>query len=621
MGSPLAGALQLRVCIDVNALPGGTELNFFSPGSPDEVVAAWNLGGDGAKWRGLPCRWSPGIAGDAVGVEMALPAGVSTEEVALAVPMVSHLFEDPMKAPDKRLVDIGTAGLCHNDIRCFESQWGKTADSVAKYSFTGSGGSTFLCTGTLLSDLQGGTQIPYFLTAGHCIEGQTDASSMEFYWFFENFACSGTTSPDGVVQQSGGATLLKRDDTLDYALVRLLSTPPLGVMFSGWDSTPAVAGTNVVGIHHPAGDLKKISFGSVNGLSIEGGPVTGSGTHIHMDWDLGVTEQGSSGSGLWKSEGDDHLLIGSLSSGFSSCSDLTGTDWYARFDRVFDEAGSFLQPGDPLDHPDGDVVLRNISTRGFVGTGDQQMIVGFVINGGSGTRRLLITSRGPSLANEGLSGVLADPFVTVFRSSDGTALASNDDWQQDASAAELSASGFAPTSSKESALTVVVGPGLYTVNLTGVGSGTGIGLLSVTDLGPVAAGDAELINVSTRGFVGTGDQQLIAGIVLEGTGERGFVSTAQGPELDTAGVSGTLADPVLSLVNLNNGNSQEDGNDDWRTHPLANQTQSIDLAPQFNLESALLTRLAAGSYTANMTGFRSSTGVGLVGVILLPKVN
>lgn len=615
------GAVGLRACIDVNSLPQGTQLRFFTPPSPQTVIATWRLGEDGAKWRGLECRWTPGVRGDTVGVELALPQGVAPDAMAYSVTQISHWYEDPLQSPHKRTVDIGAAGTCHNDIRCFESQWGNTADSVAKYTFIGSGGSTFLCTGTLLADLQGGTQVPYFLTAGHCIEAAADASTMELYWFFERFSCADTTNPRGVVSQAGGATLLGRDTTLDYALVRLLSTPPLGAMFSGWDTVPAQGGTNVVGIHHPGGDLKKISFGSVNGLSNEGEAVTGSGTHINMDWSLGVTEQGSSGSGLWKSEGDDQLLIGTLSSGFSSCANLGGADWYARFDRIFAEVGNFLQPGDPADQPDGDVALLNIATRGFVGSGDQQMIVGFVINGNSGTRRLLVTTRGPSLANDGLSGVLADPQVTVFRSSDGALLAVNDDWQQDASAAELQASGFAPASTLESALTVELGPGQYTANITGVGGGTGIGLLGVTDLGPVVAGDAELINLSTRGFVGSGDQQLIAGIVLTGEGERSFVSTAQGPVLSGAGVSGALADPVLTLVKVANGNLQEDANDDWRTHPLANQTQSIGLAPQANLESAMFTRLGPGSYTANMTGFNNSTGQGLVGVILLPKVN
>ena len=129
--------------------------------------------------------------------------------------------------------------------------------------------------------------------------------------------------------------------------------------------------------------------------------------------------------------------------------------------------------------------LGNISTRAIVGTGNNLVIAGVGLSG-SGTDRLVIRGIGPSLAPTFFptSAVLADPTLEL-RDENGAQLATNNDWQDDpAQAAEITAAGLAPSNSKESAIAATLPPGFYTALLTGVNSGTGIGIVEIYDRGP-----------------------------------------------------------------------------------------------------------------------------------------
>jgi hypothetical protein len=122
--------------------------------------------------------------------------------------------------------------------------------------------------------------------------------------------------------------------------------------------------------------------------------------------------------------------------------------------------------------------LANISTRGFVLTGNNVMIGGFIL-GGSNNTRVVVRGIGPSLAQFGLNPVLSDPTLEL-RDSNGALLASNDDWQSDpGSASQLSALGLGLQDSKESGLLMSLPPGGFTAILAGKNSGTGIGLVEI----------------------------------------------------------------------------------------------------------------------------------------------
>ncbi len=127
--------------------------------------------------------------------------------------------------------------------------------------------------------------------------------------------------------------------------------------------------------------------------------------------------------------------------------------------------------------------LVNISGRGHVGSGENLLIAGFVI-AGSTPVRVLVRGVGPTLANQGVSAVLADPQLALYRSGTVAALATNDNWESsnaaEIAAAASSAGAFAlPAGSKDAALLVTLPPGIYTTHLTGVGGTTGVGLIEV----------------------------------------------------------------------------------------------------------------------------------------------
>ncbi len=133
-----------------------------------------------------------------------------------------------------------------------------------------------------------------------------------------------------------------------------------------------------------------------------------------------------------------------------------------------------------LDHgPDSR--LANISSRGFVQTGDNVMIGGFII-GGQHTAKVMVRGIGPSLSSAGITNPLRDPLLEL-RNAQGTKIAQNNDWQMAANASDIQASGIAPTNPRESAILTTQAPGNYTAILSGAGSApTGVALVEVYNL-------------------------------------------------------------------------------------------------------------------------------------------
>jgi hypothetical protein len=129
--------------------------------------------------------------------------------------------------------------------------------------------------------------------------------------------------------------------------------------------------------------------------------------------------------------------------------------------------------------------LANLSTRGFVRTGDSVMIGGFILGEGSASGDVAVRGIGPSLGQSGLTDVLADPTLELH-DGNGTLLIANDNWQDDpVSAAQLSAHGLAPSNSLESGMFTTLPPELFTAILAGKNGGVGIGLIEVYNGFPV----------------------------------------------------------------------------------------------------------------------------------------
>ena len=133
--------------------------------------------------------------------------------------------------------------------------------------------------------------------------------------------------------------------------------------------------------------------------------------------------------------------------------------------------------------------LANISTRAFVGTGDNVVIAGFILGNGDGDDQIIVRGMGPSLSAFGLpaASVLANPTLEL-RDANGALLFSNNDWQDNAAqAAIVAAAGLAPSNNLESAIAATLPPGLYTALLAGLNNSTGLGLVEVYDRGDGSA--------------------------------------------------------------------------------------------------------------------------------------
>jgi hypothetical protein len=253
--------------------------------------------------------------------------------------------------------------------------------------------------------------------------------------------------------------------------------------------------------------------------------------------------------------------------------------------------------------------LVNLSTRAFVGTGNNVVIGGFIIQG-SQPATVVLRGIGNSLPALGITDALADTLIELHR-ADGTMISMSDDWIDDSWASTIASYHLDPTNSQESAILATLNPGSYTVVLksfdNGDGKLTGTGLIELYDL-HTTGGRAG--NISTRGPVTSGDHVLIGGFIVGGSQNKDVVVRAIGPSLASVGVTGALSDPMVEL--RNSSGALLASNDNWQSGPNAAQIQSEGLAPTQPAESALQVTLSPGSYTAIVSGANGATGIGLV---------
>ncbi len=254
----------------------------------------------------------------------------------------------------------------------------------------------------------------------------------------------------------------------------------------------------------------------------------------------------------------------------------------------------------------------NLSTRMRVMTAEKVGIGGFIITG-TAPKRVLVRALGPSLAQFGLSNVLADPTITLNGPA-GFAPVVNDNWNS-SQQNEIQATGLAPGNDLESAIIATLTPGSYTAVLSGTNGGIGTGILEIYDLDFTA--DSKLANISTRAFVGAGDDIVIAGFTVgNAAGVDNLIVRGLGPSLTASSLSGVLNDPKLEVRNANGATLA--ANDNWFQSPQLTDISESGLAPLFGNESAVSLILGPGAYTALLSGaptpFSNPTGVGLVEV-------
>lgn len=267
--------------------------------------------------------------------------------------------------------------------------------------------------------------------------------------------------------------------------------------------------------------------------------------------------------------------------------------------------------------------LVNLAIRSNSGTGDQVLIAGFTVGGGStGSAPLLLRGVGPSLTPLGVGGALADPVARVFRGT--TAVTENDNWSgnADVAARSTAVNAFALTSNSDAALATSLTPAAYTMQVSGVNQTTGIALAEIYDAtsdASVTADTPRLINVSARTQVGANAETLIAGFVIRGTTSKTVLIRAIGPGLTQFGVGNVLADPNLRLFR---GSTLLNENEDWSGDPQLTTTSqrvgAFTLTNATSKDAMLLVTLPPGIYTAQVSGTGSATGVALVEVYEVP---
>jgi parallel beta-helix repeat protein len=260
--------------------------------------------------------------------------------------------------------------------------------------------------------------------------------------------------------------------------------------------------------------------------------------------------------------------------------------------------------------------LLNLSARADVGVGENALIGGVIMKWG----QVILRGMGPSLTASGVTNALPDPTLEMHDHSGAQTF--NDNWKDDPSQADqVQQNGLAPSSNAEAALAPfstatspfhpTTGFAPYTAIVRGKNNTTGIGLIETYGIVATNYTDiSKLGNLSARGFVGTGDKAIIGGFILGGGTEHPRICVrAIGPSLKVAGVTNPLVDPVLELHDGNGALIAT--NDDW-ADVQSDDLKSVGLAPPDSHESAILTRLESGAYTAVVRGRGNTTGVGLI---------
>lgn len=260
---------------------------------------------------------------------------------------------------DKTALNFNTSGNCNQDVDCntgddFLPHKELLKNAVGFLSM----GDGYVCTGTLINNTAQ-DKTPYFLTAEHCLERKDNEDpadpslfSMRFRWISPDPVCAQLTNSTNTTDNFSlnGATIVAKHIGADALLIKANNNvdPSWDVNFAGWDRSdtdPAYG----VSIHHPGGDIMKVSRddnGPVksNAFTVAGWLIGGTSEGTGDGWEIGVTEGGSSGGALFNQNGH---IIGQLSGGNAGCAGLNDNNEYDLFGR-FAVAWSGSSPGSRL---------------------------------------------------------------------------------------------------------------------------------------------------------------------------------------------------------------------------------------------------------------------------------
>lgn len=330
------GALTINLLLDQFELPEGAQLYLYDVNNTNRIGAYTSNNNNEMKELGTEL-----VHGDDIIVEYYVPAGTKIGN-DFRINHVIHGYRSLGTIQNSLAKALNSSGACNIDVNCpLGDPWKNQIRSVAMIVVGGNG----ICTGALINNTcNDGT--PYFLTANHCLGGSTGYWAFRFNWESPEDGTSCATSslsgdPGSYDQTANGATVLVNGTEADYALLQITNMTlqnaiDWNVYYAGWniDDTENLI-TEVYGIHHPSGDLKKIC----RALESDGTTTNGIYQAVHgsaetwevNNWEDGVTEPGSSGSPLFDQNG---LIIGQLYGGAAACSGTVNNNSYDYYGRL-----------------------------------------------------------------------------------------------------------------------------------------------------------------------------------------------------------------------------------------------------------------------------------------------
>lgn len=317
-------ALTINLAFNQTEIPDGNELYVYNP---DKTFILGKFTQNHLYEGQLGTELVPG---EEVIVEYYVPANHQKGNVQIN--KVTHGYRTAREFQEKA---FGSSGACNVNVNCPQgAPWAQERNGVVMLV---SGGNGF-CSGSLVNNTLNNGK-PYVLTANHCY---SNPASWIFRFQWQGAGCNNPASSPSF-QWLSGAVLRSRNAPSDFCLVEITGGLQGGTVptaftpyFNGWDNSGNIP-TSAVGIHHPAGDIKKISFENNPLVSTSFG---GSPANSHWGvtgWDEGVTEGGSSGSPLFD---QNHRIIGQLHGGASACGAPVLSDEYGKISYSWTPANS-----------------------------------------------------------------------------------------------------------------------------------------------------------------------------------------------------------------------------------------------------------------------------------------
>ena len=341
------GAKSLNLIFDHYLLPAGARLFLFNERENYYLGAFTSFNNKpSGKFAVSP------VAGDELTVQYELPAAYSPGN-DFEITYVNHDFAGILKYDDRRPLDK-VAGACNVDVNCeIGNNWKEVKDAVCRLIVHG----REICTGTLINNTAE-DQKPYIISAAHCYDEWYYPETTIYAFNYESPYCAPLDADPS--NSISGAVMKAQYDSLDFALVEMSSVPPpeFRPYFAGWDRSGNLPDSSAT-IHHPQGDIKKISFDYNSPvISDFNSSYVSKGFIEVLRWEEGVTEAGSSGGALFNT---DKNIIGTLTGGLATCVNPV-RDYFERFELSWnfkaDSARQLKHWLDPLntkvDHLNGE---------------------------------------------------------------------------------------------------------------------------------------------------------------------------------------------------------------------------------------------------------------------------